>query len=280
MTNPVTEYYDRNPELEWNRLFVSPYRRLEYEVVRYFMDRYLPPQGTILDAGGGPGRYAIALAKMGYRLTLVDLSEANIRFAKKKIAATGMTKQFDACLVADACEMPSLQNASFDAVLCMGPLYHLQKFDDRIRCLRECSRVMKTGSPLFITVLPRLTYLRDALRSGTFPSLIPHGLEALDDIYARGYSHRSQVPQTYYCHPDEVKMMVEKSGFDLQELASCHGCASFMDERINEIGKNAEAWNALIRWVIATCKDPESLAMAEHLFGVGRKRESSGEIVC
>lgn len=272
MTNPVVDYYNLNPELEWNRLFVTPYRRIEYEVVRHFLDRYLPPQGTILDAGGGPGRYAIALAKLGYRVSLLDISEANIRFAKNKIRGAGVAGQFDACAVGDACNLRAFPNETFDAVLCMGPLYHLPVKNDRLACLRECRRVMKPGAPLFVTVLPRLTYLRDALRAGTFADFVPNELHVFEEIVERGYSPDSQVPQIFYCLPSDVKIELDRAGFDLVELASCHGLASFMDDSVNEMGKNPEAWNALIRWVLSTCSDPHSLAMAEHLVGVGTKR--------
>ena len=84
MVNPVADYYDQNPELEWNRLVTSPYRRMEYEVVLYFLEQFLPPAGHILDLGGGPGRYAVYLAKRGYQVTLVDLAPENIRFAREK----------------------------------------------------------------------------------------------------------------------------------------------------------------------------------------------------
>lgn len=253
-------------------MFVTPYRRLEYEVVFYLLHQYLPSSGAILDAGGGPGRYAVALAKQGYRVSLLDVSEANIRYAKTKIQAAGVADRFDACAVGDARELRAFPGESFDAVLCMGPLYHLPAREDRLACLRECRRVLRPEAPLFVTVLPRLTYLRDALRSGTFANFVPRQLHVFDEIAQKGYSADSQVPQIYYCRPDEVKMELERSGFELAELASCHGCASFMDASVNEIGRNAEAWNALVQWVIATCRDPQSLAMAEHLAGVGIKQ--------
>lgn len=272
MTNPVTDYYNQNPELEWNRLFVTPYRRIEYEVVRHFLDRYLPPKGVILDAGGGPGRYAIALAKLGYRVSLLDVSEANIRLAKHKIQSAGVVKQFDACAVGDARDLRAFGNEAFDAVLCMGPLYHLPEESDRLACLRECARVMKPGAPLFVTLLPRLTYVRDALRAGTFADFVPGELHVFEEIVERGYSPDSQVPQIFYSRPSDVRIELERCGFDLVELASCHGLVSFMDDSVNEIGEKPEAWNALICWVLSTCGDPESLAMAEHLAGVGIKR--------
>lgn len=280
MGNPVAEYYNQSPELEWARLTASPYRRIEYEVVRYFLDKHLPSQGSILDLGGGPGRYAIALAKQGYQVTLLDLSEANIRFAENKMKAFGIDRRRMSCQVADALDLSRFRGEQFDAALCMGPLYHLPSLSDRLQCLRECRRVMKPRSPLFVTVLPRLTYIRDALRSGSFAEMIPKQAAVFDEIYENGVSQASMAPQMYYCRPDEVKLWFDRTGFEWIELASCHGLASFMDERVNAAGKNAEAWGALIRWVLSTCSDPQALSMAEHLVGIGMKRGNSGEQAC
>lgn len=59
----VIRYYDEHAEREWKRLFHDAYHRLEFIVTMYFLEKYLPKTGVILDAGGGPGRYSIELAK-------------------------------------------------------------------------------------------------------------------------------------------------------------------------------------------------------------------------
>ena len=105
-------------------------------------------------------------------MTLVDLSEANIHLAEKKIDAAGIRANIEAVLTADARSLPQLNDEHFDAVLCMGPLYHLPEERDRLACLRECARVLKPEAPLFITAVPRGSFIRDAVRSGTFEEVI------------------------------------------------------------------------------------------------------------
>lgn len=271
MPNPVIDFYNQNPENEWNRLFVSPYRRLEYEVILHFLGQYLPPQGHILDLGGGPGRYTIALARQGYTVTLVDVAEANIRLARQKIERQGLKAQVAQMRVADARELSFLQNESFDAVLCMGPLYHLPQKQDRLQCLHECHRVLKPDSPLFLTLLPRGSYLRDALRSGNFYNSIHESPQVFEQIFRQGHSPEAQVPNMYFCSLDEIPATLADTGFELDILASTHGFASFMDEQVNALAKNPEAWNALLHWVITTCTDPNALSAAEHLLAVGTK---------
>jgi len=59
----IRDYYIQSVEYEWNRLIQDPYHRLEFDTTMYFLKKYLPKKGLILDAGGGPGRYTIELAK-------------------------------------------------------------------------------------------------------------------------------------------------------------------------------------------------------------------------
>ena len=71
--NPVEAHYDRDPEREWERL---ARHRTEFAVTCRVLAEHLPsPPGHILDVGAGPGRYAVHLSRLGYRVTLLDLLE-------------------------------------------------------------------------------------------------------------------------------------------------------------------------------------------------------------
>jgi 2-polyprenyl-3-methyl-5-hydroxy-6-metoxy-1,4-benzoquinol methylase len=61
---------------EWRRLDADAYQRLEFETTLLFLEEHLPQKGLILDAGGGPGRYTIQLARRGYEVVLLDLTTA------------------------------------------------------------------------------------------------------------------------------------------------------------------------------------------------------------
>ena len=79
--NEVERYYDQCVEYEWERL---ERHRTEFAVTLRTLQEYLPPPPiTILDIGGGPGRYAIALAQQDYEVTLMDLSKNLLDFAKE-----------------------------------------------------------------------------------------------------------------------------------------------------------------------------------------------------
>ncbi len=86
------------------------------------MDRYIQPGCSILDIGGGPGHYSIHYAKQGHPVTLLDLSDENVRFAKKKARQCGVKIT---ALQGNALDLSRFPDESFDTVFLMGPLYHL-----------------------------------------------------------------------------------------------------------------------------------------------------------
>lgn len=77
----VEAYYDASSQYEWDRL---DRHKMEYATTWRAMQEFIPPRSSILDVGGGPGRYSIALAQTGHRVTLLDLSAKNVAFARQK----------------------------------------------------------------------------------------------------------------------------------------------------------------------------------------------------
>ena len=69
----IRQRYANKASLEWERLRAKPITRIEYLITSHCLDRYLPDTGFILDVGSGPGRYAIDLARQGYRVMMFDL---------------------------------------------------------------------------------------------------------------------------------------------------------------------------------------------------------------
>ena len=121
-TEAVREHYEENPQKEWDRLK----KRHPYEkyITINMMDRYISPGSKILDIGGGPGHYSVHYARQGHEVTLLDLSEGNVRFAKKKARQYGVKIT---AMQGNALDLSAFPDDSFDVVFLMGPLYHLME---------------------------------------------------------------------------------------------------------------------------------------------------------
>jgi S-adenosylmethionine-dependent methyltransferase len=106
--------------------------------------------------GKDSGRYAISLSHDGYGVTLLDLSQACLAFARERAAEAEVT--LAGYIHGSAVELRQLMSNAYDTVLLMGPLYHLLTPEERQSALREAVRVLSPGGILAARYAP----IRDA----------------------------------------------------------------------------------------------------------------------
>ena len=167
----IQNYYARFDE--WSRLD-SPSGMLEMMEVIRLVKAYVPKSAHILDLGSGPGRYAIELAQLGYQLSLADLSDRLIQIARERCEELDLTSSIKGFFVANATDLSAMKTASYDAVLCCGPFYHLVQEEDRIAAAKEAMRVCKPDGVLMIGFIPRFSGLAGLLsRAVRSPKQVP-----------------------------------------------------------------------------------------------------------
>src|SRR5919199_6779191 len=95
--DPVVErvraHYQTYAAEELERLAKDRYARIEFEVTWRFITQVLPPSAHVLDAGSGPGRYAVALAQAGHRVSLLDLSPHCLELAEEWARVAGVSER-------------------------------------------------------------------------------------------------------------------------------------------------------------------------------------------
>ena len=160
LTDPhVVDYYTRHGDAEYDRL-ASRSGRLKLLRVQEIVRAHLPAgQLRIADVGGGPGAHAAWLAADGHHVQLFDPVAALVDRARQR-AATGPAF---AAEIADARALP-LADSSVDAVVMLGPLYHLTEPADRARALAEAVRVTRPGGLVVADMIPRHAILLDVMR--------------------------------------------------------------------------------------------------------------------
>jgi len=113
--------------------------QLEQARTQELILRHLPqPPATIIDAGGGAGAYACWLAARGYQVHLIDPVPKHVE-QSRAASSRQCEYQLASAELGDARHL-SYADAIADAVLLLGPLYHLVKREDRLACLREARR--------------------------------------------------------------------------------------------------------------------------------------------
>lgn len=267
MTSAVERMYDVNPAGEWGRLERHP---VEYATTRRALKEFLPENSSILDIGGGPGRYSIDLALDGHRVTLLDLSQANLDFAKAKAEdVEADIKQF---IKGNALYLTDISDNSFDSVLIMGPLYHLLEVEERAKAVSEAMRVLRPGGVLFASFITRYAFIIDMLAK--CPANVPNFKENISygRLLETGLhlsTEFSGFTDAYFIHPFEVEPFMGEFGLDKLRLAGAEGIMGANEGAI--LGLEA---GALQRWFDVCYElgtDPCTWGMACHMLYVGRK---------
>jgi ubiquinone/menaquinone biosynthesis C-methylase UbiE len=269
MTQPdVKTFYTTAVRQEWRRLVVDAYHRVELETTLHFMQKYLPVQGHVLDAGGGPGRYTLELARRGYKVSLFDLTPANLAFARRQVARTHLTRRVVEFSEGSVVDLSRYPDASFDAVACLGgPVSHVMDAAERQQALAELRRVAKHGAPVFISVMSRLSLL-------TFELFYPHEIVMPHFTQIRDTGDYPGDHGFTACHfylPEELRADCVRQGLKVVEMAGLEGIATHHDRRLNAIAKDPETWRIWQETHLKTCTHPTAVGMSEHILAVCMK---------
>ena len=258
----ITAYYDRGEEA--GRL--TNWGRLEMVRTQVLLGRCLPAApAVVLDVGGGPGAYAVWLQARGYGVRLIDPVALHVEQAR----AAGVER----AEVGDARELAA-EDASADAVLLLGPLYHLPDDDDRRRALAEAWRVLRPGGVVAAAAITRFASTIDGLVKGhledlEFERVIERVLE--DGRHANPTRHPGWFTTAYFHLPDELAAEVRGAGFELAALVAVEGVGAFLhdpDQWLDDPERRA----ALLRAIARVETEPSLLGASPHLLAVGVKR--------
>lgn len=261
----IGAFYDSDPEREHVRL---EEHRLEHDLTWRYLDRYLPAEGAILDVGAATGRYAIPLAKRGYRVTAVDLSSALVERGRRRSAELGLSASVD-WVVSDARDLRMVGRREFDATLLLGPLYHLIEESDRRLAIRQARDRMREGAVVFAAFLSRLGVLADLIKRS------PAWIHRRDEV--RALLDQGSRPPTaprggfrgYFARVEEIRPLLEGEGFHTVLVAGVEPVIAADDASFNRLeGDEKALWLQLLEEV---AENESTLGSSRHLLYVGRK---------
>ena len=264
----VRQFYNNSPEQEWARL--ESRHPFEFILTTWMMDRYIHPGDTILDIGGGPGRYSIHYAKKGCAATLVDLSEGNVELARRKAAEENisLTAYAKNCL-----ELDELDLGQFDHVFLMGPLYHLLEEEEQVKAVETALKHLKPGGKLYVSyILVFGGVIYDMQNGGNVvpdcrnPGFIP-AFEAV--VTGENFCNTAGFTHSYLWHWRNILPFMERFGLKKLHYFGQEGIMSPVEPQILERDKEEfEQWEVLAKKYLEI---PELLAFSEHAMYIGEK---------
>jgi len=278
MSETIRRWYDARAKYEWTRLFQDGYHQLEYLVTKHFLEKYLPKNGLVLDAGGGPGRYTIELAKKSYNVVLLDLSPKCLAIARREVGKACVGDRVKEIVEGSVTDLSRFRNELFDAVLCLTPLSHLLEKSEREQAASELVRVTKKKAPLFVSVFNRYGIFRVFLRAGenltdsSHKEMFETGIHRAHYRHPKGFRRTHGFTDAYFFLPNEVKDLFENMGVQTLTLATCQGLSSDLEEATNMLYKDKERWRQWLKILLQTCSDPCIIGLGIHLLYVGRKK--------
>ena len=263
-----------DPEIAAHYASVSEQQRLEQwslERVRTWelLTRHLPPSpAVVLDVGGAAGVYALPLAARGYQVHLVDPLALHVEQALRA-SSEQPTTPLASATVGDARQLDH-PDASVDAVLLFGPLYHLTNRVDRIRALTEARRVLRPGGVLAAAAISRFASTCDGLLRGYLDDPV---FEAIVERDVREGQHRNPTGRpewftTAYFHlPEELGQEVTDAGLRLHTVLAVEGPAWMLpdiQQRLADPTRRERVLTAIRR--VET--QPSLLGASSHLLAV------------
>jgi len=261
----VKKYYNENAEKEWERLATHTF---EFSITKHMMDQHIKPGDTILDIGGGPGRYSIYYAQKGCHVTLIDLSESNIEIAKREAELANVKIQTYVC---DATNLEALNLGEYDHVFLMGPLYHLISLRDRKQATAEALRHLKTGGYFyasFIMLFAGMIYYMKHDPEGVLTDPL-HEIY-IDDVIKDKPYEGDAFTKAYFITPAKIKRLMHQFPLDEVVLFGQEGITAPQELQLLEASEEAKAEWLRIAILLATRK--EYLSYSEHAMYIGKRR--------
>lgn len=264
MDEHARSYYEDGHELD--RLAGPSW--LELARTKELLSRILPAApARVLDVGGGPGVYAEWLGGLGYEVHLVDPIALHVEEALARSGSGRVTAALgDARTLSEA-------DGSVDAVLLLGPLYHLTERQDRLSALREAHRVLRSGGVLAAGAISRFASLLDGIARKRMSDA---AFAAIVDRDLRDGQHRNPdgVPgwftTAYFHRPEELADEIAEAGLDVDAVYGVEGVTAWLSAPADEL-EQAER-ETLAAAARAIEREPALIAASPHLLGIARKR--------
>jgi 2-polyprenyl-3-methyl-5-hydroxy-6-metoxy-1,4-benzoquinol methylase len=222
------------------------------------IEKHLELGMKILDLGAGTGEYSLYFAKKGFEVTAIELVEKHVIQIKEKINSEMSLKVFSG----NAIDISMIKDKSYDIVLCFGPLYHLAKIEDRMKCIEEVKRVCKDNGKMFFA------FISNDMAIATQTMCKDSGF-----IKGDSYNHKNFKIKgiLFVFHTvEECRKLLRDSDLIIKTEVAADGLSELLADKINNM--NDENYRLWLNYHYYYCEKPEFLGASNHLLFITEKR--------
>lgn len=230
--------------------------KVEFITTVRYIEKYLKPGDKILDVGAGTGAYSIYFSRNGYEISALELADANVAAFRKRI----MPGDCIDLVQGNALDLSRYPDKHFDIVLVLGPLYHLERKEDKQRCIEEAKRVCKDGGKIFFAFISNdMVILTELMYNEKF-------------FFGDTYDHDSFKVYDFpfvFNTLDEMREILHRGGVKILDEVASDGVSELLEGHINALEE--ESYEQYLRYHFYTCEKPEMLGRSNHLLFVTEK---------
>lgn len=266
---PLVDYYSRFDEK--GRLFEGV-GKLELARTKSIIMRYLqPPPALVYDIGGAAGVYSLWLAREGYTVHLVDPVPNHIEQAVQA-SHRQSSRPIANCRVGDARHL-DFGDDSADAMLLLGPMYHLTELSQRQLALSEAVRVVRPGGTIFVGAISRFASVLDGLinaflQDQAFVEIVKQDLT--DGQHHNPTDNPLYFTDAFFHHPDELRAEIESVDLQCEKVLPVEGIGGLL-QNFEEHWHDDERRARLLEAVSWVEEESSLLGASQHLLVIAKK---------
>lgn len=234
-------------------------RSLRTEIPRLFIQRYLKPGGSVLDAGGGVGINTIFMSQLGAQVTLLDLTPEILKLARHNIHQAGISSRVD-LVQGDITLLNQFIDGQFTFVVCVGDAISYA-LDQGHKALAELVRVTQPGGIMVLGTDSKFGFLRHNLACGN--------LKEARKILTSGITTCGMGPPTRLYTPDELRILLANCGCQILEIAATPSLADTIEL---DIYRQSSQFDELLQLEFEICTRSDLLSVGKHLLVIARKK--------
>jgi ubiquinone/menaquinone biosynthesis C-methylase UbiE len=245
---------------ESSRVVSSSDAAIMFEIERWFIERYLPDSGTVIDVGGGPGRFTVEVAKLGRDVLLTDITPKHLAQAKRLAKEEGVSERIVDYRTMDIQDLSCFAGGEFSMAVCYGMLNYT--LDQDVHVLSELGRIVQPGNPILVGAMGLYGAVRHVWARGRLADSAYRKREA--DVISSGLNTYRKPHRRFYTAAS-LRETVEQAGLRVLEVAGTPAIAAALGSPIDKVRDDAEVWPYVIKTEKKACTVPGLLDTGQHI---------------